>query len=263
MVDAPFHRFLPLFCPSIPIPATSAGVFPFNPSCGIIWTIASKRNTDYVFSMCYCAETNLRYRAVLIDEVKQPLMHNEGLEWINAKKDNVVLVDILASSPEFERFYKEECKKVVGFIFWIEDPAIPEGIEAYTDIFNNEIHYRKRPVSIRDSHVMAHEMMHLVRYQENAMLLMNYAHPLYELLTMRLGSMLEDPVIESLLQEKYNFDLRIQYRNAIKWCKKSMKNEPIDDLGRLIWGFDLADHVLCWDLVKDKGTCSEWSDYLP
>jgi hypothetical protein len=123
--------------------------------------------------------------------------------------EDIVLGPILRKSEEFRQFHREERQKKVGWIQWIRDFDIPDGIEAYATTFEFSIHCRKSSMSPEDAYTMAHEIMHLIRYQENGLLEIGYAQPEYEFLAVYLASMLEDPIVDSILQEKYNFDLRI------------------------------------------------------
>lgn len=188
-------------------------------------------------------------------------MRIEDCKWLNAKKEDEVLCDIIVSFPEFKRFIGEERPKI-GFIFWIEDPDLPDGLAAGAQVMTDEIHFREHPISLKDSLVMAHEIMHLIRFHEGEALLINYTHFLYAPLVAHLGNMLEDPVIDSFLQERYNFDLLSHYGGMVELNRKNLKMESEGDLGRLLHGFDLANLMLCWDFIKDQDARNEWSDYL-
>ncbi|VVB72517.1 Uncharacterised protein [uncultured archaeon] len=178
--------------------------------------------------------------------------------------EKVVLGPLLRESVEFERFYKEEREKKIGLIWWFRDFDMLEGIEAYVIVFESAIYYRKSPTSPEDAHTMAHEIMHLVRYQESKFLEIKYTQLQHEYLAAKLASMLEDPIIDSFLQKNYNFDLRIPYRYAIDYCRKNIKTEATDDLSRLINGIDLANYMISWKLIDidDMDAQNEWSNYL-
>jgi hypothetical protein len=175
--------------------------------------------------------------------------------------EEVLLRSLLKESIEFKRFYDEERPKA-GSITWVEESVMPaEDIIAYADILKNEIHYKNYSLSTNDAHTFAHEIMHLVRYKENGILIIK-SLPSFFVFAAKLSSMLEDPIVDSFLQESYNFDLRVPYKCAIDYCRKNVSTEVTDDLSRLLNGIDLANYMLRWSLVDDKNAHDDWADYL-
>lgn len=168
-----------------------------------------------------------------------------------------MLGPILRSFPEFNRFYNEERQKRVGLIRWFRDFEVPEGLSAYASHFECVVYYGKSPTSFEDAHIIAHEIMHLIRYQENDLLEIRYRPDVFDLAFI-LQNMLEDPIVELFLQKNYKFDLRTSYLSAIK----NVKKETEDYLSRLSNGIDLANYILRWKLIDGTDAQNEWSRYL-
>jgi hypothetical protein len=145
----------------------------------------------------------------------------------------VALGPILRSFPEFSRFYNEERQKNIGLVRWFRDFEMPEGLLAYASDPECAVHYRRSPMSFEDAHIMAHEIMHLIRYQENDLLEIRCRPDVFDL-AFKLTNMLEDPIVELFLKKNYNFDLRISYLSAIDYCKKIIDKETEDNLSRLL-----------------------------
>jgi hypothetical protein len=174
--------------------------------------------------------------------------------------ENVVLGPILRESKEFDLFYKKERRKL-GLIWWFRDFNELGDVIAYANVLDHKIYYRKSPTSSEDAHIIAHEITHLVRYQENGDLEIKYP-PIVFGLVFKLLSMLEDPIVDLILQKDYGFDLRISYLSAIDYCRKNVKEETTDDLNLLINGIDLANYMLRWSLIEDKNARDDWRKYL-
>ncbi len=138
--------------------------------------------------------------------------------------ENVVLGPILRTSPEFANFYEKKRKINLGLIWWFRDFDLLDGIIACAEVFEDAIYYGKSPTSLEDAQTMAHEIMHLVRYQKSGFLEIRHIPLAFELAP-KLSSMLEDPIVDSILQKEYNFDLKIPYKYAIDYCRKNVKKE--------------------------------------
>jgi len=171
-----------------------------------------------------------------------------------------VLGPILREVPEFVRFYNEEREKRIGFIRWFRDFEISDGYSAYASYLKCAIYYGKSPISFKDAHVMAHEIMHLIRYQENDLLDLSYQKEARDLVQ-KLLEMLEDPIIDLFLYKNYNFDIRSTYLSDIDFCRKNIGKEAEDGLSKLINGVDLAKTILRWDLI-DQSLRGSWYSYL-
>jgi len=176
--------------------------------------------------------------------------------------ENVVVTPLLRAFTEFDRFYHEEREKKLGFIRWLMKLDFPDGIEAYSDPFIYAIYYKKSPISANDAHTIAHEIMHLIRYQETDILEIIPANPSVEPLIPILNSMLEDPIVDKTLQEQYNFDLCIPYREGIKYDIKNLKEESTDLDSILIKGINITKFMLLWDLITDQPALDEWHQHL-
>lgn len=176
--------------------------------------------------------------------------------------EKTVVAPLLKTFVEFNRFYHEEREKKLGFIRWLMKFDFPDGIEAYSDPFIYAIYYKKSPVSANDAHTIAHEIMHLIRYQEADFLEIIPANPTTDTLVPVLNSMLEDPIVDKILQEKYDFDLCIPYREAIKYDIKNLDKDFTDLNSILILGINITKFMLLWDLITDQSALDEWNQHL-
>lgn len=178
--------------------------------------------------------------------------------------ESVVVEDLLETCVEFKIFYKEERKKKLDVIHWFLYLNLPDGVEAAADVFNNSIYYKTPPESANDAHTIAHEIMHLVRYQEIGSLKTIPEKPnenIIELIKV-LNSMLEDSIVEKILQDNYNFNLLDMYKKDIEYREANFKGESSDFVGRLRHGINITNHMLLWDLIADESALDEWHQHL-
>jgi hypothetical protein len=111
--------------------------------------------------------------------------------------------------------------------------------------------------------VIAHEILHLIRFEENSALRIHPNRPQYYPLAIALVSLFEDPIIDSILKNKYDFDLRILYEEIMDDVKRhSTIKEPTDNLRRIITGFILAIDILRWNLITDQKARRNWIAHL-
>jgi hypothetical protein len=176
--------------------------------------------------------------------------------------EQVVLGPILRAFTEFDIFYQNERLNKLGVIFWYYDPGLSKGKEAEADTFECAVHFKKYPESIIDAHVMAHEIMHLVRYEETNLIQVRLNDLRYYNLAIALQSMLEDPIVDAILQKKYSFNLCHLYLKAINFTQKHSENEPNNSIIRIQEGLVLANSILRWDLIKDKESTRKWVDFM-
>lgn len=175
--------------------------------------------------------------------------------------EKILLSPLLNESAKFRQFYEEERKKKISRIHWARVSEMPEGIVAYADIFECAICYEKASMTSEDAYTMAHEIMHLIRYQENDVLIISPTQNKYIHLSRCLGSMLEDPNVDSFLQKYYDFNLQIEYEIKINYGENHIRDES-DDLSKFVIGFQLADYILCSDLIEDQDFKDKWSSHL-
>lgn len=174
----------------------------------------------------------------------------------------VVLGQVLRAFTEFDIFYQTERLNKLGVIFWYYNPGLSKGKEAEADTSECAVHFKKYPESIIDAHVMAHEIMHLVRFEETNILQVRFNDLRYYNLAIALQSMLEDPIVDAILQKQYAFNLCHLYFKAINFTQKHSENEPNNSIMRIQEGFVLANSILRWDLIKDKESTEKWADFL-
>jgi hypothetical protein len=184
--------------------------------------------------------------------------------------DESVMVEVLCkSSKEFEQFYREEKQKYNLPIEWIWKPDLKEGDRARASIVKSKtntiykLYFRNYP-KIDDPLVFAHEIEHLIRFVDGKPLLIKAKDKNNSNIATDLMSMLEDSVVDSILQEKYNFDLLPVYKKSLKLPKKELKTkrEPIEDLLRLASAIRLCNWKLRWNLIKDQNSRTGWVNYL-
>lgn len=176
--------------------------------------------------------------------------------------ENVVVDTILRASPQFSIFYKKERLERLGLLWWYLDATLPVSMVAYAKVHDYEIHFRRFPESVADAHVIAHEIMHIIRAEENNILEIKYSSPEYEPMAVSLVSLLEDPIVDSYLKKNYHFELHIKYLDVIEHVLKRAIKEPKDELSRVKIGFGLANDMLKWDLVTDKTALDQWENHL-
>lgn len=173
-----------------------------------------------------------------------------------------VVGQIYRTNTEFRRFYKEEREKKLGVIRWVLKLNLPNNKAACAYSLPDTICYKELPKSANDAHIIAHEIMHLIRYQETDILEIIPASSTYYELVGNLNSMLEDPVVDKILQDKYNFDLLISLRKAIDFNIKNLKKEDTDFVSIFNRSLNITNFMLLWDLISDQSALDEWHQHL-
>ncbi|MFZ3148151.1 MAG: hypothetical protein WA137_03835 [Methanothrix sp.] len=134
--------------------------------------------------------------------------------------DEPVIVDKILKYDEFKNFYHNEWvtrKKRGAIIVWEIDPACPQyAIQGFSAGSNNlYIRLRYIPRTLNDAFLAAHEVGHVIKYFDKQYIEFDKAKtPIAqtykdeELIEMgaKLGSMVDDPLIDSFLQDTYDFD---------------------------------------------------------
>ena len=166
---------------------------------------------------------------------------------------------------EFNRFYMSERSNIRNKISWLRDiDSNNDFYIAYAHPFTklgvHEIHFRHFPESKTDAFLFAHEIFHLVRIEDNKTPLMRCVERYMEHTT-ALSSLLEDPIVDSILKTRYNFNLRPFYMHVIEKAKKQFGGEYADEFDRLRDGWIHAGWVLKWRLMDDKSAIKSWKRF--
>jgi len=173
--------------------------------------------------------------------------------------EEFVIGELLQTASEFQRFYREERKKIVGRIYWAQDSTLPKGIDyRNTRIEAGEqiiqvILLRRVPASLEDAFKIAHELEHLVLDTEGFPST-GVFNPCYESLSSALNSMVADLIVDQRLQ-KYGFDLRADYEAEAAESLRQLERVPRPPAGRLDrthWIFNYVAKVLYWELLDTR-----------
>ena len=131
-----------------------------------------------------------------------------------------VILDEILKYDEFKNFYHNEWvtrKEHGATIDWEIDPACPQyAIQSFSVRSNNPyIRFQHIPSTLNDAFLAAHEVGHVIKYFDKQYIEFDKAKtPIAqtykdeELIEMgaKLGSMVDDPLIDSFLQDTYDFD---------------------------------------------------------
>jgi len=130
------------------------------------------------------------------------------------------------------------------------------------------IEIREYPISINDAFIIAHEIEHLVRARKNKPLRIrkrDYPFVYLPELLQALRNLLEDPVVDKILKEKYCFDLSNQYQKDVDFIRNKLErtssSEPKDPLAKIVLMFRYSQKVLQLELVKNEDVFHKWIDY--
>jgi len=176
---------------------------------------------------------------------------------------------LLQLSNESRDFYNNERHRA-GRIEWFFNPHLKEqfvSAEA-AHIYHikekyHEINLLRFPIPLDDARLVAHEIVHAILTEENHSLLVVPCDERYTSLSTNLGTLLEDPVVDSFLQERYHFDLTSDCVRRLSIIKQAWKNQseprgvPLLEVALL-----LANQMMKWRLIKNVDALSMWSDFL-
>jgi hypothetical protein len=181
-----------------------------------------------------------------------------------------VVDDLKQSSKEFKNFYEKERYRA-GDIEWVFNPNLGEQFVAAQAAHFHHINERcheiclsKSSICPDDAHLIAHEIVHAILAEENHGLITYRSDDMYKQLDAYLCTMIEDPVVESFLQEEYRFNLSSDYLQKLPIAKRAWDHrvEPIDGLSRIMSASLLANEMMEWRLIKDPDALRIWSDFL-
>jgi hypothetical protein len=180
-----------------------------------------------------------------------------------------VIEVLLKSSQRFRTFYEVERKRISGSLHWIQDPAMPEGIDyRYTRRVSDGqmlqfIRLRRFPAISEEAFKIAHELEHAVMATEGYP--STGATSQYEKLSSALNSMVHDPLVNSRLQA-FGFDPRHDYEAEVQEHFRQLEGvarSPSERLTELLWMFNYVGDILSWELLSSNTECSpfqEWFD---
>jgi hypothetical protein len=178
----------------------------------------------------------------------------------NAGQDENIILEAILKYKEFNRFYTENRSKILYEISWCKDIDLEDNHIAYSDLGVHEIHIKNFPKSKTDAFVIAHELLHFIRYER--MLPLMHSDNRYLGLAEALLSLLEDPIVDSILKTQYNFNLRPLYMKGIENGKREAGSDYADDINRVRDGFIHASWTLKWRLIEDRSALKSWRKYF-
>ena len=176
---------------------------------------------------------------------------------------------------EFQNFYFKEYEpikkkfSVDWYVFpdlWntFRDYAL-QGVGKRTG--NNYICLEWEPVTPNDAFLVAHELGHILRKYNRLRLHIVSRSSTFETkkLAENFGSMLDDPLINSRLQDVYDFNpayhyAEIELRDCITEVS-GFQQGPENDIIRLLHIFFYTNQLLRWDSVKDAAAIEKWRKY--
>lgn len=136
----------------------------------------------------------------------------------------------------------------------------------YPNSDHHKICLSEFPIQQDDARLIAHEMLHAIFEEEqNSFVIYEYTStPIIVALKAHLASMVEGPLVEAYLYEKYHFDLVKDYLSDLEISKRMWMfvDEPTDPLDRIANAFILTNQAIRWELIKDQNALRIWNSYL-
>lgn len=182
--------------------------------------------------------------------------------------EEMVLGDLLKTSPEFQRFYHEERSKITVPLYWAHEIDLPPGIDYRSTRIEEGSHsvsvvrLRYVPVRAEDAVMIAHEIEHFVLDTEGFPLVSSSDQ--FETLSSALNSMVADPVVNSRLQ-KYGFDLLPDYNRELDDMRLQLEKRsvaPSDNLNMMNWAINYTGVMLEWELVDSRQKFDEFQAWF-
>jgi hypothetical protein len=173
-------------------------------------------------------------------------------------------------SKEFKLFCENERHRA-GQITWYFDSSlslkIPTAEAAHIADPNatwHKICLTRFPVRANDAHLIAHEITHAVLAEEKNTLNVYESSILYTQFKAYMCSMLEDPLVESILYNEYHFNVLDDYIRWIDIMQSACEDqlEPHDRLTQIANAFHLANQMMRWKLIKDREALKTWAEFL-
>lgn len=211
---------------------------------------------------------NFAKRLNAIDVIVPPMSVDDG------PVDELDVISRLLHLENFARFYSDEWEARNIKIKWrINSSCAMFAMQSFDKSKTPCIVLRQLPSAsetIDYSFLVAHEMGHVIKYFDNQYIEFDKAltpiAQIYreeEIIDMgnRLGSMVDDPLIDSFLQDKYGFNPARFYISVIM----PDTNKSLDSCGDppLEWhifkkAVFFSQFSLQWDAIKDIDALSEW-----
>ena len=187
--------------------------------------------------------------------------------------DKINTLSKLLKFSEFERFYRiewESRKKAVSIEFAINPSCDQYAKMDFDKDGNLVIQIRHIPETFDDAYLVAHEIKHGIKALDNQCLIFSmdtviaqqYGNDEIPDLANRLGSMFDDPIIDSYLKNTYNFDPAHFYiiqkiPDTIRCLNYS--GDPESDLLTLKHALYYSQSTLQWDLIGGAKSKHKWS----
>ncbi len=197
---------------------------------------------------------------------------------IGAISENDVMSQIL-QFDSFSNFYYLEYapRKETTTINWYLDPirCYASNLYAYQGEDRRTgdplIGLRRLPATHDEAFMVAHEMEHVFRKLDKLSLLIRPKQSVVEYsvdalrdLACRIGSMFDDPLIDSNLQDQYLFDVAYHYSEDINRSLvilNTPSGNPQTDIDILKYRIYYATRLLQYDSIKDLTALQKWQDY--
>ncbi len=168
---------------------------------------------------------------------------------------------LLWKSDIFRKFYDSERPKIAKALYWVEEPALPEGItgrETSDESGAHVIRLRRVPAAVRDAWLIAHELGHAV-IDEKGFPVTGVRDLRLEPLSSALNSMIHDPLVDAGLLGAYGLDLKAKFREEAAEARRNLEElaEEPRGLGRVHWVFNYTSTIIDFGLAYgdvDPGT---------
>jgi len=184
------------------------------------------------------------------------------------------VMDGILKFDSFSNFYKREYipRKETTPIKWLLDPIrcqegnlyAYQGVDGRTG--DSVIGLCCLPLTHDEAFMVAHEMEHVFRKLDGLSLLIlpRYSLDALKDLVHRIGSMLEDPLIDPILQDRYMFDSAYHYSEDITRSLEILNTpfgNPQTDIDILKYTIYYTTRLLQYDSIRDTNALQKWQDY--
>jgi hypothetical protein len=195
---------------------------------------------------------------------------------LDESKDEIfeedVIIKPLLKFNEFERFYCEQRypkKKDTPIIWKINDTS---DVFACFDFDDKPfIRLKQYPKTLNDAFLVSHELMHSIMYfmgqyviiETNPLVFDKHTMDNIKRLENELLSMVDDPLVDSYLQDNYGFKPAIFYTTIlIPEAISSLRRfgDARNEFERFRYGVVYAQRALQWDSIKNPNSRRKWED---
>lgn len=186
--------------------------------------------------------------------------------------------EVISGIIKFDKFYdfypiERESRKEIVPIDWAINPSkcLKFNLYAYKGTNpltgNSAIVLPRLPATHNEAYIVAHEIMHVIRKFDGLELPIRSRKKsgIMEDIISRIGSMFDDPLIDSILQDKYNLNPAFHYTEidmprSIE-ILKSFPTERQDDTSKILLLLYHASQLLLWDGIKDINALEKCREY--